>query len=82
MPQYKVTTSKMDPKDAVIISKTNNKHIVTQANFNISFKGKEEKVRQVKNYRRNDSGAKGCVDGCLQSLLESLERQQLCRDYG
>jgi AMP phosphorylase len=47
MPQYKVITSKMDPKDAVIISKTNNKHIVTQATFNISFKGKEEKVRQV-----------------------------------
>ena len=47
MPQFKVVTSKIDPMDAVVVSKTNSKNIVTQAHFNISFKGKEEKVGQV-----------------------------------
>ncbi|PWI47443.1 AMP phosphorylase [Candidatus Heimdallarchaeota archaeon B3_Heim] len=47
MPEYKVVTSKIDPKDAVIVSAENNQHIVTQAKFALSFKGKEAKVGQV-----------------------------------
>ncbi|MHA2174263.1 MAG: AMP phosphorylase [Candidatus Hodarchaeales archaeon] len=47
MPRYKVVQTKIDPKDSVIISTANNKHIVTQANFNISFKGKEEQIGHV-----------------------------------
>jgi AMP phosphorylase len=47
MPQYKVLKSDIDPKDSVIISTANNKHIVPQAHFKLQFKGKEEKVGQV-----------------------------------
>ena len=47
MPQFKVLKSDIDPKDSVIISTANNKHIVPQAHFKLQFKGKEEKVGQV-----------------------------------
>ncbi|MHA2109107.1 MAG: hypothetical protein ACW99R_15490, partial [Candidatus Hodarchaeales archaeon] len=47
MPEFKVVTSKIDPRDTVIISTNNNQQIVTQAKFILSFKGTEEKVGQV-----------------------------------
>jgi AMP phosphorylase len=47
MPHYKVVKTELDPKDSVVISTMNNKHVVTQAHFKLSSKGKEEKVGQV-----------------------------------
>ncbi|MHA2096294.1 MAG: hypothetical protein ACW98F_16865, partial [Candidatus Hodarchaeales archaeon] len=47
MPEYKVVTSDIDPKDAVMISTENNQQIVTQARFKLGFKGTEEKVGQI-----------------------------------
>ncbi|MCK4847926.1 MAG: thymidine phosphorylase [Candidatus Heimdallarchaeota archaeon] len=65
MPQYKVVTTEIDPKDAVIIATTNNKHVVTQANFNLLFKGKMEKVGQV-------IKIKGQLDECEIGLSQIM----------
>lgn len=47
MPEYKAVQAKIDPKDSVVISTTNNKNVVTQANFSLSYKGKEVNIGQV-----------------------------------
>jgi hypothetical protein len=47
MPKYKVVQARIDPKDSVVISTANNKNVVTQASFNLSYKDKEENIGQV-----------------------------------
>lgn len=47
MPQYRIIKISIEPKDTVVISNSQNKHIVPQANFNITFGVNEITVGQV-----------------------------------
>ena len=75
MPQYKVVTTNIDPKDSVIISTEKNKQVFTQAHFNVQFKGKEEKISQVLKIegllKENEIG----LSQVLMNKLEVMEGQ-------
>ena len=70
MPKLKVVSLDVDPKDAVIVSKARKKNIVTQALYNISFKGKEEKISQV---IKLEGLLKANEIGLSQILMNKLE---------